>query len=139
MVAGSVYRRGPLPSLRTARREDATALQAWLADTLQQVVRKAPAAAVAAQKVAAGGAEAGTGNNMDPEFEPPDASDAKATAGSGSSPAADAVPGAGEAGSSGRYAAELADAAQYVLGVAMEELRRQVSSECKVGSRVQGH
>lgn len=113
-------------------------MQAWLADTLQQVVRKAPAAAAAAQKAAAAGAESGAANDMGIEVEPTDASNAKGAASSGTPDAADAGPGAGEAGSTGRYAAELADAAQYVLGVAMEELRRQVSAECKVRSRMQG-
>ncbi|GFR39671.1 hypothetical protein Agub_g142 [Astrephomene gubernaculifera] len=37
----------------------------------------------------------------------------------------------GEAGGQSQHAADLADAALYVLGVAMEELRRQVAAECK--------
>ncbi len=108
-------------------------LQAWLADTLQQVVRKAPAAAIAAQSAVTTGADANATSDTGQGPGPADSSTAKDMAGDSSS--AFAEPGAvGEAGSEGRYAAEVADAAQYVLGVAMEELRRQVSAECKVGS-----
>ncbi len=144
-LGGRPFRRGPLPALRTVRREDAMVLQAWLADTLQQVVRKAPATAAAAAAAAAAatkaqnstgaGVEAGATSEAGQEPHPAEAAGTKGTPGSSSSSssAVDVESGAaGEAGSTGRHAADVADAAQYVLGVAMEELRRQVSAECKV-------
>ncbi|GLI60595.1 hypothetical protein VaNZ11_002742 [Volvox africanus] len=113
-------RRGPLPALRPSRREDVVLLQAWLADMLQQVaaigaVRQQQAAATAFTAAVAASSAAASGS----------------TAAAINNPIAAAAAAASEPGLMAQHATELADASLYVVGVAMEELRRQVAAECR--------
>ncbi|KAG2495568.1 hypothetical protein HYH03_006168 [Edaphochlamys debaryana] len=115
---GGGPKRGPLPSLRQAPRpQDAVQLQAWLADTLQQV-----AAAAAARQQAQHAEHAQHAPQLQQQ---PD-------------PEATAAVGGPDPGGQAHQAAELADAALYVVGVALEELRRQVAAECKERGDVLG-
>ncbi|KAG2448505.1 hypothetical protein HYH02_006396 [Chlamydomonas schloesseri] len=104
---GSLRRGMPLPALRPTKREDALHLQSWLADTLQQVM------ATAAKQQQ---------QQQQQHQHPPSA------AAAAEGPAAQAH---GDPGLQAASAAELADAALYVVGCGMEELRRQVAAECR--------
>ncbi|GIL91134.1 hypothetical protein Vretifemale_18794 [Volvox reticuliferus] len=123
----STCRRGPLPALRPSRREDVLLLQAWLAGMLQQV---AAAGAVRQQQAAAAAFTAAVAASSLPA--------SGSTSAATNNPVAAAAAAASEPGLVAQHAAELADASLYVVGVAMEELRRQVGAECRERAELLG-
>lgn len=117
--SGSGFRRTVFPSLKPDRREDAVLLAKWLEDMVAQL--STYDAARLAQQVSSGvgkGAGSAPGSTFNASAPAPDA-------------AAAANAGSGALGGAPITVMELADGVLHVYGVAMEELRRQVSSECR--------